>query len=142
MIGSAGSGKTMIAKRIVSIMSELTDEEYIEVSKIYSSSGLFNDDIIRRTRPFRSPHHTATIKSIIGGGASSSPGEVVLSHNGVLFLDELLEFDKKALEKTKTLISSNELPTIDKYSNTYWETLFTKDEIGIHRDKSTTIILN
>ena len=109
MIGSAGSGKTMIAKRIVSIMSELTDEEYIEVSKIYSSSGLFNDDIIRRTRPFRSPHHTATIKSIIGGGASSSPGEVVLSHNGVLFLDELLEFDKKALEALRQPIEDKKI---------------------------------
>ncbi|MGB5824444.1 MAG: magnesium chelatase domain-containing protein, partial [Proteocatella sp.] len=76
LIGSAGSGKTMIAKRLISIMGELTEKEYLEVSRIYSSAGLFNEDILKRIRPFRSPHHTATIKSIIGGGQTSTPGEV------------------------------------------------------------------
>lgn len=109
MIGSAGSGKTMIAKRIVSIMGELSDEEYLEVSKIYSSAGLFNDDLIKKVRPFRSPHHTATTKSIIGGGAASTPGEVVLSHNGILFLDELLEFDKRTLEALRQPIEDKKI---------------------------------
>jgi len=117
LIGSAGSGKTMIAKRIISIMGELTEEEYLEVSRIYSSAGLFNDDIRNRIRPFRSPHHTATIKSIIGGGQTSSPGEVVLAHNGVLFLDELLEFDKKTLEALRQPIEDKNI-TITRVKRT------------------------
>lgn len=97
-IGSAGSGKTMVAKRLPSIIGPLDKNEHLEVSSIYSSAGIFDESIMNRIRPFRAPHHTSTIKSLIGGGASSTPGEVVLSHNGILFLDELLEFDKKTLE--------------------------------------------
>ncbi|KDR94168.1 magnesium chelatase family protein [Peptoclostridium litorale DSM 5388] len=99
MIGPPGSGKTMIARRIASIMPDLTDSEIIEISRIYSCSGLLDDNIgIVDKRPFRSPHHTATQASIIGGGRDAKPGEVVLSHRGVLFLDEIAEFDKKTLE--------------------------------------------
>lgn len=117
LIGSAGSGKTMIAKRIVSIMGELTEQEYLEVSRIYSSAGLFNEDIRKRIRPFRSPHHTATMKSIIGGGQVSTPGEVVLAHNGVLFLDELLEFDKRTLEALRQPIEDKSV-TITRVKRT------------------------
>ncbi len=97
-IGSAGSGKTMVAKRLPSIIGPLDKHEHLEVSSIYSSAGIFDETIMKKIRPFRAPHHTSTIKSLIGGGASSTPGEVVLAHNGILFLDELLEFDKKTLE--------------------------------------------
>ncbi|MGL5257403.1 MAG: YifB family Mg chelatase-like AAA ATPase [Proteocatella sp.] len=107
-IGSAGSGKTMVAKRLPSIIGPLDKEEHLEVSSIYSSAGIFDDSIMKKIRPFRSPHHTSTIKSLIGGGASSSPGEVVLAHNGILFLDEVLEFDKRALEALRQ-------PIEDKY---------------------------
>lgn len=117
LVGSAGSGKTMIAKRIISIMGELTEEEYLEVSRIYSSAGLFNEDIRRRIRPFRNPHHTATTKSIIGGGQTSTPGEVVLAHNGVLFLDELLEFDKRTLEALRQPIEDKKI-TITRVKRT------------------------
>lgn len=110
MIGPPGSGKSMVAKRIPSIMLPLNDEEYIEVSKIYSSIGKFNESILHRIRPFRSPHHSATMKSIIGGGQHSTPGEVVLAHRGILFIDELLEFEKKTLEALRQ-------PIEDRYVN-------------------------
>lgn len=100
-IGSAGSGKTMVAKRLPSIIGPLDKNEHLEVSSIYSSAGIFDESTMKRIRPFRSPHHTSTIKSLIGGGVFSSPGEVVLAHNGILFLDELLEFDKRALESLR-----------------------------------------
>ncbi len=99
MIGPPGSGKTMIARRLASIMPDLADSEIIEISRIYSCSGLLDDRLgIVGKRPFRSPHHTATQTSIIGGGRDAKPGEVVLSHRGVLFLDEIAEFDRRTLE--------------------------------------------
>lgn len=110
MVGPPGSGKSMVAKRMSTIMEPLNDQEYIEVSRIYSTMGKFNDEILARKRPFRSPHHTATSKSIIGGGQNSTPGEVVYAHKGILFLDELLEFDKKVLESMRQ-------PIEDKYVN-------------------------
>lgn len=99
MIGPPGSGKTMIAKRLSTILPKIQKEEMIEVSKIYSAAGLMNENkgIIRR-RPFRSPHHTATKQSLIGGGYDARPGEVVLAHKGVLFLDEICEFDRRILD--------------------------------------------
>lgn len=108
MIGAPGSGKSMIAKRMSGIMSSMDNEEYLEVSKIYSSVGKFNDEILRRLRPFRAPHHTSTTKSIIGGGNQALPGEVVLAHKGILFLDEMLEFQKRTLETLRQ-------PIEDKY---------------------------
>lgn len=98
MIGPPGSGKTMVASRLNTIMPLLNDKEYIQVSQIYSFLGNIPDDIIKRKRPFRSPHHTMTYTSLIGGGHNSKPGEVVLSHNGILFMDEFLEFDKKVTQ--------------------------------------------
>jgi magnesium chelatase family protein len=99
MIGPPGSGKTMLARRIPSILPAMSNEEALEVTKIYSVAGLLNNNIgLIRTRPFRSPHHTASDAGIIGGGRIPKPGEVTLSHNGVLFLDELPEFPKYVLE--------------------------------------------
>lgn len=99
MIGPPGSGKTMLAKCVLSIMPEMTFEEAIEVTKIHSIAGVLdvNDGIIK-SRPFRSPHHTATIPSLTGGGANCKPGEISLAHNGVLFLDEMPEYSRKTLE--------------------------------------------
>ncbi|MDO4711020.1 MAG: YifB family Mg chelatase-like AAA ATPase [Peptostreptococcaceae bacterium] len=116
MIGAAGSGKTLIAKRMVSIMGHLSEEEYLDVSRIYSGTGFINEDILDRKKPFRSPHHTVTMKALIGGGNSSTPGEVVLAHKGVLFLDELLEFDKKTLEALRQPIEDKVI-TISRIKN-------------------------
>lgn len=110
MIGPPGSGKTMIAKRIVSILPSITKDEIIEVSKIYSSIGMIDENIgVFNKRPFRNPHHTTTKQSIIGGGVNAKPGEIVLSHRGVLFLDEIAEFDKKILESLRQPIEDKEV---------------------------------
>ena len=99
MIGPPGSGKTMIAQRLPSIMPGLTFNESMEITKIYSISGLLdNKKALITQRPFRAPHHTASYISLTGGGMTPMPGEISLAHNGVLFLDELPEFQKKALE--------------------------------------------
>lgn len=99
MIGLPGSGKTMLAKRLPSILPSLTLEEALETTKIHSIAGLLQSDIsIISTRPFRSPHHTASDVAIVGGGPNAKPGEISFAHNGVLFLDELTEFKKNVLE--------------------------------------------
>ncbi len=96
--GPPGSGKTLIAKTIPSILPPLTFEEAIEVTKLYSISGLLNGNSIMVVRPFRSPHHTTSHIGLIGGSANPKPGEVSLAHRGVLFLDEFPEFPRQALE--------------------------------------------
>ena len=101
-IGSPGSGKTMIARRIPTILPDLTCEEALEVTRIYSVSGLTSAaSPIKKARPFRSPHHTISSASLIGGGKNPKPGEVSLADRGVLFLDELPEFQKNVLESLR-----------------------------------------
>lgn len=99
MLGPPGSGKTMLAKRVPTILPELTAGESIETTRIYSSMGLLAaDQPLLATRPYRAPHHTISDAGLVGGGSVPAPGEISLSHNGVLFLDELPEFNRRTLE--------------------------------------------
>lgn len=99
MIGPPGAGKTMVARRIPGIMPELSFEEGLELTKIYSIAGLLPDgDPLIRKRPFRSPHHTCSAQALAGGGRNPRPGEITLAHRGVLFLDEMPEFSRRSLE--------------------------------------------
>jgi len=98
MIGPPGTGKTMLAKRLPTILPQLSLDEALETTKIYSVAGLLDGSPLLATRPFRSPHHTISDAGLIGAGSNPRPGEVSLSHNGVLFLDELPEFKRRTLE--------------------------------------------
>ncbi len=99
MIGPPGAGKTMLAKCVPTIMPAMTFEEAVEVTKIHSVSGILDTNVgIVTTRPFRTPHHTTTVPTLVGGGAKARPGEVSLAHQGVLFLDEMPEYTRRALE--------------------------------------------
>lgn len=99
MLGPPGAGKTMLAKCVPTIMPDMSFEEAVEVTKIHSVSGILDPSVgIVTTRPFRTPHHTTTVPTLVGGGAKATPGEVSLAHNGVLFLDEMPEYSRRALE--------------------------------------------
>jgi magnesium chelatase family protein len=98
MVGSPGCGKSMLAKRLPTILPELSPQEALEVTIIHSISGKLPENGLIKKRPFRDPHHSASLPAIIGGGNKSKPGEISLSHHGILFLDELAEFAKQTLE--------------------------------------------
>lgn len=109
MIGPPGSGKTMMAKRITTIMPDLSFDEALEITKIYSISGKLKEGKIVDERPFRNPHYNITEKSLIGGGINPKPGEISLAHLGVLFLDELLEYKKNTLEMLRIPMEDKEI---------------------------------
>jgi magnesium chelatase family protein len=99
MMGSPGSGKTLLAKALITILPPLTQQEIIEITRLYSSVGeALPPDGIKRSRPFRQPHHSASVPALVGGGNTIRPGEITMAHRGVLFLDELGEFNRSVLE--------------------------------------------
>ncbi|MDN3677477.1 YifB family Mg chelatase-like AAA ATPase [Flavobacterium paronense] len=120
LIGPPGSGKTMLAKRLPSILPPMTMSEALETTKIHSVAGKVKDTGLMNQRPFRSPHHTASSVSLVGGGSYPQPGEISLAHNGVLFLDELPEFKREVLEVMRQPLEDREV-TISraKFTITY-----------------------
>ena len=119
MIGEPGCGKTMIAQRIPTILPQMTEEECLEVTKIYSISGILpNGHALMRHRPFRAPHHNASLNALIGGGMNAMPGEVSLAHNGVLFLDELAEFSRRTLDALRQPVEDKKV-SISRVNGTH-----------------------
>jgi len=109
MVGSPGSGKSMLAARLAGILPPLDPAEALETSMIHSLSGLLDEGGISRERPFREPHHTASMAAIVGGGRGAKPGEISLAHNGVLFMDEFPEFSRTVLETLRQPIETGDV---------------------------------
>lgn len=117
MSGPPGSGKTLLAKALVDLMPSLSFSEAIEVTRIYSSLGLINNSSLLSNRPFRSPHHTTSAPAMVGGGTNPKPGEISLSHRGILFLDELPEFPRHVLESLREPLEEG-IITVSRASGT------------------------
>ncbi len=109
MVGTPGSGKSMLAARLPGLLPPLSAREALETSMIHSLAGLIKEGGISRARPFREPHHTASMAAIVGGGRRASPGEISLAHNGVLFMDEFPEFTRQVLETLRQPIETGEV---------------------------------
>jgi len=110
MIGSPGTGKTLLAQRIGTVLPELEPEESLETTRIYSAVGrLSKGQSLMLTRPFRSPHHTISEAGLVGGGSTPTPGEISLAHHGILFLDELPEFNRRTLEVMRQPLEENQV---------------------------------
>lgn len=118
MLGEPGCGKTMVAQRIPTILPEMTEEECLEVTKIYSIAGrLPAGNSLIKNRPFRAPHHNISLNALIGGGANAMPGEVSLAHNGVLFLDEMAEYSKHTLDALRQPVEDKKV-TVSRVNGT------------------------
>ncbi|SFP88166.1 YifB family Mg chelatase-like AAA ATPase [Tranquillimonas alkanivorans] len=109
MVGTPGSGKSMLAQRLPGILPPLSAAEALETSMIHSLAGLLDEGGISRQRPFREPHHTASMPAIVGGGKGAKPGEISLAHNGVLFMDEFPEFPRQVLETLRQPIETGDV---------------------------------
>ncbi len=109
MIGPPGSGKSMLAQRLPGLLPPLSPAELLETSMVHSVAGLIARGALTRARPFRSPHHSASMAALTGGGLRARPGEVSLAHNGVLFLDELPEFSAQALDSLRAPLETGEV---------------------------------
>jgi magnesium chelatase family protein len=109
MSGAPGAGKSMLAQRLPSILPPLTPRELLEVSMIHSVAGALAGGALTDRRPFRSPHHSASMPALVGGGVHAKPGEISLAHNGVLFLDELPEFQPQVLDSLRQPIETGEV---------------------------------
>ncbi|MBR1605164.1 MAG: YifB family Mg chelatase-like AAA ATPase [Alphaproteobacteria bacterium] len=109
MVGPPGSGKSMLAARMPSILPPMSPQEALETSMIHSVAGILKEDGLCLERPFRDPHHNASTPSLVGGGRKAKPGEISLAHNGVLFLDELPEFDRSALEALRQPLENGQI---------------------------------
>lgn len=108
-VGPPGAGKSMLAQRLPGLMPSLSSEELLEVSMLHSVAGLLERGRLTRSRPFRAPHHSASMAALVGGGLRAKPGEISLAHQGVLFLDELPEFTQQALDALRQPLESGQV---------------------------------